>query len=300
MAGSSDPIDALLGSDLVERVKLLELFARTRVEGMRTGENASRLLGSSTEFQRHRQYAPGDNIRRLDWRVYARNERLYVRQYEELTNVPLSILIDTSGSMGHGPVGETKLDVAVRCAAVLGYLAVVQHDGFSLAAFADQLTTGMPSGSSRRHLARAFEVLVSLRSAGRTRFESCLALADSRLGRRGLVIVLSDFMDDPALIARALGRFRHRGHDVVALQIYSPDERELEGVDFTRFSDLEDGSTIGVDPQLVREEYQRQFDLHQVAMRDACLAHGVDHALVPAGQPVEVVLGSWLRRRAGV
>ena len=194
----------------------------------------------------------------------------------------------------------SKLEFAVRCAGILFYLMHTQKDRFALGLFAESVTQWMPHGGSRRHLARVFERLVSVRPWGRTNLVAALGEAEQRLGARGLVVVFSDFMDDPEPIAAALGRIRMMGHDAIAFQVYEPAERELDFVGYTRFRDMEDGSLLGVDPLLVRREYRRQFDLHQQRMKERCLAHAFDHVLLPVEEDYDKVIGEYIRRRAAV
>jgi len=297
---NADPVASLLSADLVERVKQLELFCRLRVEGSRAGENRSKLIGFSTDFLQHRQYFPGDNLRYLDWRVLARSDRLVVRQHEELTNAEMAVLLDTSGSMAFAGQGMSKLDFAVRCAALLTYLMYLQGDSFSLYLFREGAVEPVRRGSGRRHLRRVFEKLVSAAPRGETGFAECFREAEARLGRRGLVAVLSDFMAEPEPIAKALGRLRMRGHDAIAFQIFDPEEREMDFVDFTRFRDLEDGSILAADPLLIQAEYRRQFDRHQLMLKEQCLAHGVDHVVLPVADEYDEVIGDYLRRRAAL
>jgi len=297
---TADPVASLLSGEMVERIKRLELFCRLRVEGSRAGENRSKLTGFSTDFLQHRQYFPGDNLRYLDWRVMARTDRLVVRQHEEVTNAEVAILLDTSGSMAFAGEGMSKLEFATRCAALLTYLAYLQGDSFSLYLFDETAADHVRRGSGRRHLQRVFEKLVSVGPRGETRFAECFREVEARLVRRGLVAVLSDFMAEPEPLAKSLGRLRMRGHDVIAFQVFDPDEREMDFVDFTRFHDLEDGSVLAADPLLIQAEYRRQFDRHQLMLKEHCLAHAVDHVVLPVAAEYDEVIGDYLRRRAAL
>ena len=296
----SNAVTSLLSSDVAERVKQLELFCRLRVEGSRSGENKSKLVGFSTDFAQHRQYFPGDNLRYLDWRALARTDRLVVKQHEDLTNAEMAVLLDASGSMGFAGQGLSKVDFAVRCAAILTYLMYLQGDSFSLYLFSESTADRVPRGSGRRHLLRVFEKLVAARPGGETRFAECFREVEARLTRKGLVAVLSDFMAEPEPIARSLGRLRMRGHDVIAFQVFDPDEREMDFVDLTRFRDLEDGSILAADPLLIQAEYRRQFDQHQLMIKEGCLAHAVDHVVLPVADEFDKVIGDYLQRRAAL
>ncbi len=295
-----DPVAALLSGDVADRARGLELFSRRLVEGTRASDNRSPFRGFSTDFAQHRQYFRGDSLKHLDWKVWAKSDRLFIRQYEEFTNAQVSVLVDVSASMGFRGAGMNKLEFAVRCAAVLEYIAFLHRDSFSLHLFAEGVAERTPRGGSRRHLSRVFEKLAGAKAAGGTSFMDAFRAAAAEFTRRGLVVVLSDFMDDPDEVARQLGRFRAQKHDVIAIQVHDPAERSLDFVDVTRFVDMEGGAPLTVDPVAVREEYQRQFDLHQARLRQACLAAGVDCAAVAVEEGFDRPIGEFLRRRAAL
>ncbi len=297
VTSSSDPISSILTGDLVDRLRRLELFSRNRVVGNRTGDNASPLRGFSSDFLQHRQYFAGDSLRYLDWRVLAKSDRLVVKQFEELTNAPLYVLLDGSGSMGYAGVSYSKLEYAIRCAAILFYLMHLQQDTFGLWVFSEKVADRVPSGGSRRHLRHIFERLVSVQAAGETNFEGCLRQVEMQATRKGIVVVLSDFMAPPERLAKAMGRLRLRGHDLLVFHITDPTERQLDYVDFTRFRDLENGEVLGADPLTIGEEYTRQFDLHQLKLREECLAHGLDFVALPVSDDFETPMGDFLRHR---
>lgn len=300
-AATQDPTLNLLSGDVVERVRRLELFSRLRVQGGRAGDNPAPGRGSSTDFLQHRPYVAGDSPRHLDWRLLAKTDRLYVRQYQEHTNAEMLVAVDLSGSMRFRGRGRfSKYEYAVRCAAVLFYLMHLQRDSFSLLLFGTAPGPLVPRGSSRTHLRRIYQALVTPEPAGPTHFTHCFRLLEGLFARRGLVLVLSDFMADPDAIGTALGRLRMRQHDVVALQLFEPTERSLPFVDFTRFRDAEDGSVLGVDPLTVKHEYERQFARHQQRLKQACLARGIDHVALPVADDYDTAIGEYLRRRAAL
>jgi uncharacterized protein (DUF58 family) len=296
----TDPVVTLLTGEVVDRVKHLELFSRLWVEGSQLGDNPLPLRGTSIDFLQHRQYFPGDSLRYLDWRVLAKTNRLYIKQYEDVTNAEITVVLDTSASMGYQGVGMSKLEFAVRCAGILFYIAHLQRDNFSLYLFANDVVERIPRGTSRRHLARVFERLVTVAPAGETRFEKCLNAIEVQSRRKGIFIVLSDFMDDPEQITKAYGRFRGRKHDTLAFQIFDPSERELEFVDFTRFRDMEDGSILALDPLLVRDEYRRQFQLHQERLKEGCLNQAIGYCALPIQPDFDTIIGEYLRRRGSL
>lgn len=296
----TDPVTTLLSGDVVERVKHLELFSRMWVQGSQIGDNPLPLRGASIDFLQHRQYFAGDSLRHLDWRVLAKTNRLYIKQYEDITNADITVVLDTSASMGYRGEGMSKLEFAIRCAGILFYIAHRQRDNFSLYLFSNNIVDRIPRGASRRHLARVFERLVTIEPSGETQFEKCLGSIEIEASRKGIFVMFSDFMDDPDKITKAYGRFRVRKHDTVAFQVFDPSERELDFVDFTRFRDVEDGSIVALDPLLVRNEYQRQFKMHQEQMKEGCLAQSIGYCALPIQTDFDAVIGEYLRRRASL
>jgi uncharacterized protein (DUF58 family) len=194
----------------------------------------------------------------------------------------------------------SKLEYAVRCAGMLSYVMYLQQDSFGLWRCGERAAARIPCGSSRRHLGRIFEALVTATAAGETNYETSLRQVEIQATRKGIVVVLSDFMAEPEPLAKLMGRLRLRGHDVLAFHLVDPAERELSFVDFTRFRDLEDGAVIGADPLAIGEEYARQFALHERRLKEACLAHGIDFVTLLVGEDFETPLGDYLRHRMGV
>lgn len=288
----------LLDAATAERVRELELFARQRVEGMLQGSNASILKGSTTDFLQHRQYLAGDSLRHLDWRVYARTGRLVIREYEEQTNSQLTVVVDVSGSMRTGGSGRlTKHEFTIRNAAILLTLACLQRDQFSLALFRTGRIVQLPFRGGRGHLRRVLAALVAGRPEGGTDFVQGLAESTAHVVRRGLVVVLSDFMDDPERICRQLAVIRARQGDLVAVQVRDPYEDDLDFNSVTRFHDPETDEVLVVDPVLVRNEYCRAIAEHGAALRDGCSRHGFDHTLVAVGDDYAAPLEAYLRAR---
>ena len=292
---------ALFSGDLADRIRELELFSRQRVQGLRHGNNPSTLKGFSSDFRQHRQYYPGDSLKYLDWRVLGESGKLFIREFDELTNAQITVVLDISGSMAPGGSNTkalTKHDFAVRNAAILLYLACLQRDQFSLALFRTDRVVHLPFHSGRNHLLRAFAALLEPTAAGETDFVRGLANSTAHVRRRGLTVVISDFMDDPALIVRQLAALRFRGSDVLALQVFDPAEADLDFSSVTRFHDPETGAVLVVEPILVRREYQQAFQAHQDALRDACRLHRFDHVALPVGDAYERPMFTYLRWRA--
>lgn len=291
---------ALIDGSLADRLHQLELFSRLRVEGALHGPNASPFRGFSNDFLQHRQYFPGDNLKYLDWRVYGRSERLMLRQYEELTNAPIRVVLDCSGSMLHRGESMTKWDFALRNAAILLYVAYLHRDSFSLNTFGVDRRVAVPLGTGKGHLLRCFRSLLEQGADGETDFAQGMGRALATHSRRGLTVVLSDFMDDPMAIAKRLSHLRFQKSDIIAIQIIDPTEKDLDFNSVTRFHDLENTGILAVDPQLIRRAYRETFAAHTLALKDACQRHGFQHVSLEVEDSFEVPILEYLRWRLEV
>jgi uncharacterized protein (DUF58 family) len=279
------------------RLKNLALAARGVVEGFVTGLHASPYKGFSVEFAEHRKYSPGDNPRHLDWRILARTDRLYVKQYEEETNLRAHILLDVSGSMAYGHGGLTKLQYASYLTAVLAYLMMRQQDAVGLVAFDRQVRLDMPARSSPRHFDEMMRQLEALRPGKTTDVGATLNLLAGRFKRRGLIVLISDLYDDPAAVDRALHHFRHRRHEVIVFHVFDRAELDFPFRDVATFLDLETGERIQADPAYVRAEYRRQLDEFVANYRRACADCQVDYVLTDTSVPYDYMLSRYLAKR---
>ncbi|OPZ28117.1 MAG: VWA domain containing CoxE-like protein [Lentisphaerae bacterium ADurb.BinA184] len=288
---------SLLSGELADRVRRLELFSRFRVEGLLSGTGKSPFKGFTADFLQHRQYFPGDPLKHLDWRVYGKSERLFIREYEELTNTRLTVVLDVSGSMSHTGASWSKHEFAIRAAAIVTYLAMAQRDSFSLALFREGRAGHVPFGGGRQHLRRVFAALLDTPPRDGTDFSRGLAEATSTVRHRGLTMVFSDFMDDPEAVVRRLAQLRYRGHDVIAAQVHDPSEQELDFNSVTRFHDPEGPTVLVVDPQLIQRQYRLAFETHLAALKGACHRHGFEFIALPVGDAFEVPVFTYLQRR---
>ncbi len=283
---------------MADRIRRLELFSRLRVEGMLAGSGKSPLKGFAADFLQHRQYFPGDSLKYLDWRVFGKSERLFIREYEELTNTRVSIILDVSGSMSYGGASWTKHAFAVRVAAIFFYLAMLQRDSFSLSLFRERRVGYVPFGGGRQHLQRVFKALVEAAPAEGTDFELGLSECASTARRKGLTVAISDFMDEPEVVVKRLAQLRYRGSDVIAVQIHDPTELDLDFNAVTRFHDPESGQVIVVDPQLIVRQYRIAFEAHLCELKDACHRHNFAFVALPVSEEAyEAPVFSYLRRR---
>ena len=289
-----------LSPETLERLRELELFSRLRVEGLLQGENRSVLKGSSTDFISHRPYVPGDDIKFVDWRAYARSDRLTVKEYEDLTNVRAAVALDISNSMAFGEGEETKHDYALRAAALILYLLYMRRDRFSLHLFNDRVQLSLPAGTGQRHLLRAFRAMVEQEPRGGTDFQGPFTRIRPELKKRGIFILFSDCMDDPEKIVRSLLRFRLQGSDVIVFQVFHPDERDFPYGQMTRFTCLETGEVSTVDPLEFQRSYRENFAGHTEELQSRLRERGMDHARLPADAHYEAAVGDFIRRRMEV
>ena len=278
-------------------VKELEFFARTRVEGFLKSNNHSKRKGQSTEFMQHRQYMPGDDLRSLDWRVFARSDRLVTREYEEYTNLDVVIGLDASGSMGYGTLELNKIEFCRRCAAMICYLLMGQRDAFGLTILRDRVARYLRPQSSRKHLVEVLRQLVEAQPTGLTDFAVGVEQLLNQVRRRSVFIFFSDCYQDPDPLMRALGMLAVRGHDVVLYQVYDPAEAELPFAGFTLFRDLEGEGLDAVDPLEIRRAYRDVFAEHTLRIKEGTSRFGTEFHSIPVSVAWDEVLAGLLRER---
>jgi len=291
------------------RVKNMAMVARGVVEGFITGLHTSPYKGFSIEFAEHRNYVAGDNIRHLDWRMLGRTDRLYVKQYEEETNLRAQIVLDISRSMlyQHGKV-LSKLQYGAYLTAVLAYLMTRQQDAVGLTTFDDQLRLDMPARTSPRHFGEMMRQLEQLcdrveaapvAAGGQvSQVADTLHRLAERFKRRCLVVLVSDLYDDPEAVIRALHHFRHRRHEVIVFHVFDPTELDLSFRETMRFVDMETGAELQVDPGYVREDYLRQIHAFTERYRRACNDCQVDYVMTDTGVPYDLMLSRYLSQRS--
>jgi uncharacterized protein (DUF58 family) len=294
---------------LVERLNALQLSARRVVEGQTLGQHRSPVRGASVEFHQHRAYVPGDEPRRLDWRVFARTDRPFVRQYEQETNLRCAILLDRSGSMGYGgksdevtkrrsDAGGSKFEYAAKLTASLAYLMLGQNESVGLATFDRRVETWLAPHGGSAQLSRVVDVLERSTPGSASDVPAAMHDLADRLGRRSLVIIISDFFAPVETLNRALARLRHARHEIISLRVLHQDESEFPFRNWVRLRGLEGEAARLCEPALVRQQYLDRFNRHASALADAHKAHAAEfHSFVTA-MPVGDALVNFLRHRA--
>ena len=289
----------LLDPAVVARLGTLELKARTIVEGFLSGLHRSPFKGFSVEFAEYRQYIHGDDLSTIDWKVYARSDRYYVKKFEEETNLDCHLMIDVSGSMAYGGHhGMTKLEYGACLAASIAYLMHRQRDAVGLTAFDERIVSMLPSSSRPGHLRATLLALDRLRPGHATDVAKPLhQLADS-LTKRGMVVLISDLLDDPDAVVGGLKHFQFRGTDVIVFHVLDPDEIDFPFDRATRFEDLETGDEVTALPRTVRSHYLREIRSLIEHYRRQLGVSGIDYQLLRTDQPLELALMSYLSTRA--
>lgn len=291
-------ITDLLTPETMRKLETLVIRSRYVVEGFRAGMHASPLKGASVEFADHRQYVKGDNLRNLDWKVFGRTERYYVKRFEEETSLRAHIVIDGSGSMAYGSAGQrTKYQYACHVAAALGYLVSRQQDALGLTIYDNEIRQQVPARSGSRHLRLFVERLAAHQPQSRTDTGRALHTLAESISRRGLIVLMSDLFDDPDAIFRAIAHFRKKMHDVILLQILDPTELELSIDRVAEFIDMETGEKLELDPALARLAYKHELQKAIDDCREKCAVLNVDYRLVSTGENFEDFVAHYLAER---
>lgn len=279
----------------------LSLVARNVVEGFLTGIHRSPFKGFSVEFAEHRQYYPGDEIRHLDWRLLAKTDRYYIKEYEEETNLKAYLVVDASGSMNYrGKQKLSKFEYAQQVAASLAYLMLAQLDAVGLVTHDTKITNIVPPKTSSKHLLNILRTLEGVAPGGETALAPIWHnLAGQHLKRRGMVFILSDCFDNVDELARAMQHLRHRHHDVLLFHILAPEEVEFPFRNPTKFRNLEiAGQEIVADARRLREEYLKNFEAFRANLKRKADDLMIDYIMLRTDDPVDRALGAYLARRA--
>ncbi|MCX7984179.1 MAG: DUF58 domain-containing protein [Bacteroidetes bacterium] len=287
-----------LRPETIAQITSMELRARFVVEGFITGLHRSPYHGFSVEFSEHRQYLPGDELKRIDWKVYAKTDRFFVKQYEEETNVKTYIVLDASRSMAYASEGRiTKFQYATYLAAALAYLMMEQRDAVGLTLFDDRLRLSLPPRGTKVYLKQILIELERAIPSSSTETAKALHTLAEQIRRRGLVVVLSDLFDEPTSIIRALKHFRYKGNEVIVLQVIDPLERSFAfGADAV-FRDMETQEELMTQPWHIQHAYQHALKEHIDQIQQACRDVSIDYVLLETTVPFNVALLEYLHKR---
>ncbi|HEY8509263.1 MAG TPA: DUF58 domain-containing protein [Steroidobacteraceae bacterium] len=280
---------------VLSRIGNLELIARHVVEGFITGLHHSPHFGMSVDFAEHRAYMPGDDIRRIDWRVYARTDRYYIKQFEADTNTDFTVVLDTSASMGFASRKVTKFDYARYLAACLAYFAGKQRDRVGLALFTGDIVERIPPGA--KHLDLVLHALDRAKTGGGGALLPPLRKLSEHMRRRSIVALVSDFYEEPAAVSDAVRQLRARGNDVIVFHVLDPAELEFPYEDAMTILDLESGEWLPVVPETLKDEYKQLVRDHVNAVGKRMIEHGFDYILLNTARPLDEALFHFLATR---
>ncbi len=283
--------------DVLSRIAGLELLARSVVEGFITGLHRSPYKGFSVDFMEYRPYIPGDDLMRVDWKLYARSDRYFVKEFEDETNTRLNLLVDVSRSMGYASADVTKLDYSFYLAAALAYLMIRQHDAVGLTLFDADIVRRIPPRSSKGHLHLLLTEMERAGLGAETAFGKPLHTLAEQHRRRGFTVLISDLLDDPAPLIEGLKHFRFNGHEVLVFHILDPQEVLFEFNDVVEFIDLETGETLLVEAETARTLYRDNLERFRSRLRKECALLGVDYTPLTTDQPLDFALFNYLAAR---
>jgi len=286
-----------LHPEVIARIARLDLRARHVVEGFLSGMHRSPYFGQSVEFRQHREYAPGDDLRHVDWKVWARQDRLYVKQYEADTNLRCHLIVDVSNSMLYGSGAMNKYECASTMAASLASLVLKQQDAVGCTTFDESIRSVVPTRSKRNHLQAVIESLHNSTPRDKTNLLKILQSVAESQPRRGMMVLISDMFTDLPNLIKGLRLLRQRGHDVLVLHVMDDDELDFPFSGATRFEGMETAEAINCNPRALREGYIEAVDEFLNEVRRKCAGHTIDYALVRTSDSLAAVLSKFLNSR---
>jgi uncharacterized protein (DUF58 family) len=290
----------VLDFNVLARIDSMQLLAKIVVEGFILGLHRSPYRGFSIEFAEYRQYSPGDEVKHVDWKVYGKTDRYYIKQFEEETNLVCYLIVDASASMGYSsaPDGLTKLDYAKRMAACLAYFMMRQRDSVGLMIYDTKIRAALPPRMRQTHLKHIFAALETAQPGGETNISIPLHELAEGLKRKGLIILISDLLDDPEKVVSALQHFRFQGHEVLVFQVMDNGELTFSFSTMTEFTDLETGQKMVVSPEGMKPIYLEELGQFLNAYEKGCGGIHAEYKLFDTGKPLELALSEYLHRRS--
>ena len=286
-----------LDPKVLAKISRLDLKARLIVEGFISGLHKSPFHGFSVEFAQHREYVPGDDTRHIDWKVYGKSDRYYIKQYEQETNLKCYLLLDVSESMGYASNGMTKLEYGGCIAASLAYLMLQQQDSVGLALFDSDVREFIRDSGHPSHLKLITHRIEQAQPEGQTKVHGILDDLAERIKRRGLVIIISDLFVDVDDLLVALRHFRHNRHEVIVFHVLDEFERTFPFAELTLFKGLEQYPQVFAEPRSLRDDYIAEFEQFVRKIKQGCRQHSIDYVQLSTSDSLEVALSSYLARR---
>ena len=286
-----------LHPEAIKRIARLDLRARHVVEGFLSGMHRSPYFGQSVEFRQHRQYTWGDDLRYVDWKVWAKQDRYYIKQFEEDTNLRMTLLVDVSASMRYGSGHLNKYEYGCTLAVSLAYLVLRQQDAVGCLAFDEAIRAAVPQRTRRNHLDAIIQSLESSHPKDKTDLYSIIRNAAESYPRRGMMVLVSDLLTDRELLFRGLKLLRSRGHDVLVFHVMDDDELDFPFSGPTRFEGLELPQTLNCNPRALRDGYLAALGAYLEEVRRGCVGHRIDYTLLRTSQPLDAALAAFLTHR---
>ncbi|MEZ5941010.1 MAG: DUF58 domain-containing protein [Planctomycetaceae bacterium] len=290
----------MLPPEAISMISRLEVQARNVVEGFLSGMHRSPYFGQSIEFVQHREYVPGDDVRRIDWKAWSKTDKFYVKQYEEETNLRTTLLVDVSESMQFGSGKITKYDYACSIGACLTYLLLRQQDAVSLLAFDDELRGRAPSRSKQTHLGTILSVLAQQKTRAKTDIYEVLRYVADEKSQKGMVVIISDFFAPREGLFKGLRLLRQRGHDVLLFHVLDDQELDFEFSGTTRFEGLEQAGNLTCDPRSLKEGYQEAMEEFLAELRRRCARNVIDYQTIRTSEHLDAVLRHYINHRVGL
>ncbi|MFO0793092.1 MAG: DUF58 domain-containing protein [Candidatus Brocadiaceae bacterium] len=281
----------------LSKIANMELRARLVVDGVLSGIHKSPFKGSSIEFLEHKEYSPGNEIKHIDWKVHARTDKYYIKEFEEETNLKCYIFIDTSGSMGYKSTGISKLEYASTLAASLSYLLLNQSDLVGMISFGDKIVQYVPPRSRITHLHVLLNTLTTLKTGGKSNISGILNEFVEKIGRRSLVIIISDFLDDIKKIIHQLKYFQVKKNEIILFHILDPYELTFPFETTTYFESMEDDRRILAEPKSIKDRYLAELNRYLEQFKQSCLENRIDYWLINTTTPLDQTLIKFLARR---
>jgi len=292
------PSNRFIDPKVLVKIQNLELVARSVVEGFVQGLHRSPYTGFSVDFASYRQYMPGDEIRRIDWNVFARSDRLYIKLYEGETNTRVLVLLDISGSMNYGSGEVKKIDYARVLAACLTYFAHHQRDGVGLLTFDTEVRAHVPSSRRRGQLLTILSEIDRIQPSEQTEFRKPLRFLAEYLTRRGMIVLISDLYDEPENIIAGLKALKAKGNDIMVFHIMDNFELTFPFEDMAQFEDMETKRKLHVIPEYLRKQYLGILNEHMERIRKELSAARIDYCLLDTSKPLDTALFNYLGARA--